>query len=207
MSVLPPSRPIGQNSHISPEEQGARDAYAQNYPPGVNSIWGDPAKTPQTVRPASSIPGLTPMHKPLPPPGHPHADLMQMYAEDAKLHMQPWLLWEYSENCAPHEGWRTLIRNPSWGADTFYRRKPKIVETILLNGMKMPAPLRVMPERGTPVFRINSTEASTSCFLWNETTVYIWKAFQSGLLFETESDAKLWMLTLLSLLAPKAGPK
>ena len=76
------------------------------------------------------------------PQGHPHAELMMQYAEDAKTHAEPWKLWQHRprQDCE----WGDCERNPSWSVSTLYRRKPK---THLVHGVEVPD-LRIKPSRG-----------------------------------------------------------
>ena len=75
------------------------------------------------------------------PQGHPHAELMMQYAEDAKTHSEPWKLWEVS---GIKGRWDVLLKHPQWIDDMLYRRKPK---THLVHGVEVPD-LRVKPKRG-----------------------------------------------------------
>ena len=64
--------------------------------------------------------------------GHVHADLMALYAEDAKTTDKPWELWQVKDNDGV---WWECKNNPLWGGDTEYRRKPK---TKIINGVEIP---------------------------------------------------------------------
>lgn len=55
--------------------------------------------------------------------GHPHAELMAQYAEDAKTSVEPWEFWELKRE---RGAWTCLRSHPSWIADALYRRKPKM---------------------------------------------------------------------------------
>lgn len=71
--------------------------------------------------------------------GHIHAELMAMYAEDAKTHAEPWKLWEFRiEGFA----WCHCTHHPHWDEASDYRRKPK---THLVHGVEIPD-LRVTPK-------------------------------------------------------------
>jgi hypothetical protein len=53
----------------------------------------------------------------------PHAENKALYAEDAKMHENPWDLWEHC-----YEGFKTWLNctdHPFWNEDTLYRRKPR----------------------------------------------------------------------------------
>ena len=45
--------------------------------------------------------------------GHPHAENMKLYAEDAMTTNEPWKLWEV----CMHGEWSSLLTNPAWNAD------------------------------------------------------------------------------------------
>lgn len=55
--------------------------------------------------------------------GHPHAELMAQYAEDAKTTDKPWGLWEAKAKGA--EIWYPLQVPARWCENQDYRRKPK----------------------------------------------------------------------------------
>jgi hypothetical protein len=57
------------------------------------------------------------------PQGHPHAELMAQYAEDAAKHPEPWTLWEMSTS---KTNWIETTFHPRWQVDTHYRRKPEV---------------------------------------------------------------------------------
>lgn len=64
--------------------------------------------------------------------GHVHADLMALYAEDAKTTDKPWELWQVKDKDGV---WWECKNNPLWGGDTEYRRKPK---THIIHGVEVP---------------------------------------------------------------------
>lgn len=73
--------------------------------------------------------------------GHVHADLMALYAEDAKTTDKPWELWQIK--LADGE-WCDLTWNTSFAPHLEYRRKPK---THTVNGVEVPD-LRFVPKEG-----------------------------------------------------------
>lgn len=78
------------------------------------------------------------------PQGHPHAELMMAYAEDAKTNAEPWKLWQ-SRNWQqkPDESsWIDCKFMPEWDIHCEYRRKPK---THLVHGVEVPD-LRIKPD-------------------------------------------------------------
>ena len=75
------------------------------------------------------------------PQGHPHAELMMQYAEDAKTHAEPWKLWQVKVS---HGKWRDLTCDACFAPHLEYRRKPK---THLVHGVEVPD-LRIKPSMG-----------------------------------------------------------
>lgn len=73
--------------------------------------------------------------------GHVHAELMALYAEDAKTTDKPWELWELFTKLGT---WVGVDKNPDWCEDIQYRRKPK---THIVNGVEVPD-LRIEPKIG-----------------------------------------------------------
>jgi len=55
----------------------------------------------------------------------PHEHLKLQYAEDAKLHAKPWLLWEFKSF---GDKWLTADVPPLWRLETTYRRKANTPE-------------------------------------------------------------------------------
>ena len=56
--------------------------------------------------------------------GHPHAELMAQYAEDAKTSPHPWTQWEFEDNV----GWAELRGHPLWNPFVKYRRKRDVIK-------------------------------------------------------------------------------
>ena len=54
---------------------------------------------------------------------HKHADLMKLYAEDAKETNKPWERWEV--RCSPNREWRLCRNHPTWITDCEYQHKPQ----------------------------------------------------------------------------------
>lgn len=80
------------------------------------------------------------------PAGHPQAERMAQYAEDARTHTEPWTLWEWSDDGVT---WACASCHPGWDPNRQYRRKPR---TILINGHEVPEPLRELPPPGSAVY-------------------------------------------------------
>lgn len=56
--------------------------------------------------------------------GHPHAESMRLFAEDAAECAEPWTRWE---SCRKNGLWFSLDSNPRWFTNLMYRRKPKLI--------------------------------------------------------------------------------
>lgn len=91
---------------------------------------------------------------------HIHADLMAQYAEDAKVHDEPWKLWQYGDQ----DGWADCGNHPSWFPDGIYRRKPR---TIQIGDYEVPQPCKVELEYGQDYY-IPSLTAGASWRTWND---------------------------------------
>lgn len=68
--------------------------------------------------------------------GHPHAELMAQYAEDAKTSIEPWTLWELREN----DIWFDLRGHPLWNSKLEYRRKRNVIK---IGEYELPRPLSI----------------------------------------------------------------
>jgi len=66
--------------------------------------------------------------------GHVHAESMAQYAEDAKTHSEPWVLWQIKDKYKD-DVWFYCQRHPIWATHLEYRRKPK---THIVNGVEIP---------------------------------------------------------------------
>lgn len=74
------------------------------------------------------------------PTGHPYAELMAQYAEDAKTCTEPWKLWQ--KRVVPQDAWVDCALHPAWTKDIEYRRRPR---TIMIGDREVPEPLREEP--------------------------------------------------------------
>lgn len=127
--------------------------------------------------------------------GHVHAELMAMYAEDAKETDRPWERWEFrnkdSSNWIPIDG-----THPIWTYRAEYRRKPR---TIMINGHEVPEPLRLMPKDGDDYF-IAETDYDLdpdTPYEWESDEVDIYR-FNAGLIHATKEAAIAHAKALLS---------
>jgi len=84
-------------------------------------------------------------------PAHKHADLILQYAQDAMETETPWERWEVNSGF----GWVNCCYLIQFYHVHEYRRKPKV---IIINGIEVPEPMRIVPPVGTPYFCISSID-------------------------------------------------
>ena len=123
--------------------------------------------------------------------GHPHAENMKLYAEDAMTTNEPWELWEVNI----HGKWRPLSKNPEWGTDRLYRSKPR---TININGFEVPEPLRDAPSDGETCYIVNLTENRAYCVILCGTFSLCQQWLKSGIIHSTKEAAEIHLKALLS---------
>lgn len=81
-----------------------------------------------------------------------HAKLMVQYAEDWAETDEPYLRWGFK---APSSAeYSPLYEHPRWDERTEYRRIVS-VKTIIINGHRVPEPMRVEPPIGTAYYMPN----------------------------------------------------
>ena len=128
------------------------------------------------------------------PIGHPHAELMAQYAEDAKTHAEPWTLWEV--RVTKTGDWSPLLAgSPSWFVENDYRRRPR---TIIINGHEVSEPLREAPNVGAKVYLVSLSEKAVSNWLVWEGDDFDLRCLRSGLLHLTRDAAEQHARALLS---------
>lgn len=81
--------------------------------------------------------------------GHIHADLMAMYAEDAKTHAEPWKLWEVREKGRNIDWFGIIGPRIAWDVNMEYRRIPR---TLTVTVPWFPEPMLEAPEMGSEYF-------------------------------------------------------
>lgn len=83
----------------------------------------------------------------IPPPQHPHAESIMLFAHQSLESQTPWVFWEFSYNNG--KTWIPCGKCPSWGENILYRqRSPKIqVGDVMVN-----RPIDTPPEIGTTIF-------------------------------------------------------
>ena len=123
--------------------------------------------------------------------GHFHAENMKLYAEDAMTTNEPWKLWEVWV----YDEWNPLSKNPEWGTDRLYRRKPR---TININGFEVPEPLRDAPNDGEICYIVNLTEDKVYATAWYSAQSFFKQWLKSGIIHRTEEAAALHLKALLS---------
>lgn len=125
--------------------------------------------------------------------GHPHAENMKLYAEDAMTTNEPWKLWEV---CI-YDEWNPLSKNPEWGTDRLYRRKPR---TININGFEVPEPLRDAPNDNDneTCYIVNLTEDKAYATVWHSSRPFFKQWLKSGIIHRTKEAAEIHLKALLS---------
>jgi len=137
--------------------------------------------------------------------GHPHAELMAQYAEDARRAPEPWLLWETRDPDLRSDYWSNLHQHPRWEEDMEYRRKPEPVRTININGYEVPEPLQEAPKDGTPYWTPTLYQGDlTSPVTWRSDLVDL-RVLQRGLIHLTREAAEAHAKALLSFTAKEAS--
>ena len=91
--------------------------------------------------------------------GHIHAELMAQYAEDAKVHDEPWKLWQHGD----HGDWTNCSNHPCWFSDQSYRRKPR---TIRIGDIEVPEPCKFALKYKQEYFVPNVSTAGTHRYVW-----------------------------------------
>lgn len=117
--------------------------------------------------------------------GHVHADLMALYAEDAKTTDKPWKLWQVKDKDGV---WWECKNNPLWGGDTEYRRKPK---TKLINGVEIPD-LQLTPYVGCEFYcaNIGLPEFHETGHMGSEDCTFTKRMVERGLIYPYTEEGK-----------------
>jgi len=123
--------------------------------------------------------------------GHPHAENMKLYAENAAVNERPWELWEFFYN----GGWRGCIYHPEWDQKKQYRRKPR---TININGFEVPEPLRDAPSDGETCYIVNLAEDKVYATIWYSAQSFFKQWLKSGIIHRTKEAAEIHLKALLS---------
>lgn len=86
---------------------------------------------------------------------HKHAELMALFAEDARVSETPWMFWQRRPIEPNGCNWIDCANSPTWQTDYEYRRKPR---TIRIGEFDVPEPMREAPKEGSSYF-IPATDA------------------------------------------------
>lgn len=124
--------------------------------------------------------------------GHPHAELMERYAKDAKETDRPWERWQC--NHASYTEWVTLTDHPIWATDMEYRRKP-----ITINGIEIPEPMKEEPEFGTEYWIIDliKEELAMGPLVWSGDR-FDKRGLQNRIIHAKHKDAETHAKALIS---------
>lgn len=128
--------------------------------------------------------------------GHVHAEAMRLYAEDAAETDRPWERWEFRSESTDLSWISFPQRNPVWGANAEYRRKPK---TIRIGEFDVPEPMRDEPQEEGEYFypRISCLSFSVLRSYWFGLASDK-RMLSSGLCHTTKEAAQLHLDALLS---------
>lgn len=115
--------------------------------------------------------------------GHVHADLMALYAEDAKTNAEPWKLWQIKSGSSD---WISCKFSPAWDTSCEFRRKPK---THTVNGVEVPD-LRIKLKVGDRFYLVDPTEPEFTHIYksTNDSFETMWA--ERGLCYENTEEGK-----------------
>lgn len=101
------------------------------------------------------------------PKGHPHAELMAQYAEDAAETKTPWERWEFFIAVDEYGdgGWAICNKPITWEPQKQYRRKP---DNIKVGKHEFPRPLTAAPAGGTVYWcaALANGKFEAQCITW-----------------------------------------
>ena len=129
--------------------------------------------------------------------GHPHAESILEYAKDWAETRTPWKRWHFCYLGISSE-WEKLTNHPAWTEDVQYKRIPTPQPTILINGIKVPEPVRKPLNDGERYFVTDLRRCYGS--EWDDDSTDC-KRFQSGMIHLTEEAAEIHRKALLSFTA------
>lgn len=133
--------------------------------------------------------------------GHIHASSMLFYAQDATETDKPWKRWEWkhlaSNTYVPE--WEPILSQPMWSTKCKYRRKPASPVFVTINGIDVPQPMQIAPERGACYYWTHLGHCSdvVSRSIW-EGDRFDLARFKNGICHLTEKAAKLHANALIS---------
>ena len=133
------------------------------------------------------------------PKGNPHAALMLEYAKDWAETRTPWERWQ----SAGHNGslWQSLYGHPNWLDDFQYRRIPTPPPTILINGIKVPEPVREWLKDYGNYYTFSCDGTYSQSWLSGEKYPSHLKRLKAGIIHLTREAAEIHRKALLSFTA------
>lgn len=105
---------------------------------------------------------------------HPHAELMQQYAEDAMETDKPWELWE----SGPFGRSFPLTAHPAWDTLVAYRRKPE--------------PEEILPPINTPVWVRDDIEEDWTIAMFVGKTIHAVHGYKYTVMWGNMDDYALY---------------
>jgi len=117
-----------------------------------------------------------------------HLEMMQHYANVICV-KYPEKPWKRVQSRHADMRWETMNMHPAWLDNCDYRFIP---ETITLNGVELPEPLRVEPKDGSRVYCLGYTSGVGLSLPIQYSEYYKWH-FDSGLLHSTREAAQAWL--------------
>lgn len=117
--------------------------------------------------------------------GHPHAELMAQYAEDAKSNDRPYSLWEYQRG----NMWIGLETHPSWSTNIKYRHKRDVIK---IGEYEFPKPLSEKPKLNKRYWFVSTDEIVGFCAsqdFWEDTLLDN-RRLRSGIVHIDKEDAE-----------------
>lgn len=124
------------------------------------------------------------------PKGHPHAELMAQYAEDAAETKTPWERWEFFIAVDEYGdgGWAICNKPITWEPQKQYRRKPN---TIKVGKHEFPRPMQTMPTHSTRYWYVALVDGKfeAQCIHWTSHT-FDYNNLKAGLCHPTRDAAE-----------------
>ncbi len=117
--------------------------------------------------------------------GHVHAENMALYAEDAKIHAEPWKLWQIKTGSFD---WIDCKFSPAWDSTCKFRRKPK---THIVHGVEVPF-FEFTPKVGEKycVANVGLPEFFEDSYRTSECCTFTQRMIERGLLYPFTEDGK-----------------
>jgi hypothetical protein len=129
--------------------------------------------------------------------GHPHAALMLEYAKDWAETKQPWLKWRRRPVNSVGD-WFACQDHPKWLEQYDYERIPTPPAKIIINGIKVPEPVREPLNIGDSYFVPDLCGSYKST--WDNDD-YDRQRLRAGIIHITKESAEIHRKALLSFTA------